>query len=140
MSDDAFAFAEAASIDKTITVTDDHFTFDPPWVITFGDEADGTYESAVYSIANTVAAGSCSGVVTNTATITGDDEQTLADDSESGHVCVPAVIPPAPPEVEPPSALPNTGGPDLMVLAAGVALLLGGAALVLGDRRRRHRS
>jgi LPXTG-motif cell wall-anchored protein len=38
------------------------------------------------------------------------------------------------------SVLPNTGGPDRWVLAAGLALLLAGATLVVGDRRRRRRS
>jgi LPXTG-motif cell wall-anchored protein len=59
-------------------------------------------------------------------------------------ICTPAVIvtPPvvSPPEVAPPAALPNTGGPDAWVLAAGLALLLGGSSLVIGDRRRRRRS
>ncbi|MBO9522087.1 MAG: hypothetical protein J7518_11170 [Nocardioidaceae bacterium] len=52
---------------------------------------------------------------------------------------------PAPPVVEPPGApsgtpLPNTGGPDLRILLAGLALALGGMALVLSDRRHRRRS
>jgi uncharacterized repeat protein (TIGR01451 family)/LPXTG-motif cell wall-anchored protein len=46
----------------------------------------------------------------------------------------------SPPEAEPPAALPNTGGPNAMALGAGVLLLLGGSALVIGDRRRKHRS
>jgi LPXTG-motif cell wall-anchored protein len=84
---DGFTFTEVASIDKTITVTDDHFTFDPAWVITWGDEGDGTYESAVYSFDTETLPGTCSDVITNTATITGD-EATLDEDSESGKVCV----------------------------------------------------
>jgi uncharacterized repeat protein (TIGR01451 family)/LPXTG-motif cell wall-anchored protein len=45
----------------------------------------------------------------------------------------------SPPQVTPPT-LPNTGGPDSWILAAGMALLLGGSMLVAGDRRRRRRS
>jgi LPXTG-motif cell wall-anchored protein len=86
------------------------------------------------------AAGACN-VHTNTAKILGDEDVQLDDDTADVRVCRPAVSPPpAPPQVEPPSALPNTGGPDAMILAAGVLLLLGGGALVIGDRRRKHRS
>jgi LPXTG-motif cell wall-anchored protein len=135
------------STDQTITVTDDHFDFEPDWVITWGDDSSaedgdgvGVYASDVYSVnAGPVAAGACSAVITNTATITGDAEAVLGSTSESGQVCVPAIIPPLPPEVIPPT-LPNTGGPNAMILAAGVALLLGGSGLVIGDRRRRRRS
>ena len=52
------------------------------------------------------------------------------------------VLPPQevkPPKQHHPSVLPNTGGPDRWLPAAGLALLLAGAALVIGDRRRRHR-
>ena len=51
------------------------------------------------------------------------------------------VLPPK--QVKPqhhPAVLPNTGGPDRWLPAAGLALLLAGAALVAGDRRRKHRS
>lgn len=86
---DGYTFEETESTDQTVTVTDDHFDFDPAWVITWGDEADGTYESAVYSFDTEAVAGTCSEVITNTATITGDDA-TLDQDSESGQVCVEA--------------------------------------------------
>jgi LPXTG-motif cell wall-anchored protein len=69
-------------------------------------------------------------------------ENALASDDATVRVCTPAVVvsPPTPPEVSPPGALPNTGGPDAWVLAAGLVLLLGGSSLVIGDRRRRRRS
>ncbi|HET6167580.1 MAG TPA: LPXTG cell wall anchor domain-containing protein [Marmoricola sp.] len=87
---DGYTFAETASVDKTITVTDDHFDFDPAWVITWGDEADGTYDSPVYSYDTQATAGTCSAVVTNTATITGDGNDVLTQTSENGQVCVEA--------------------------------------------------
>jgi LPXTG-motif cell wall-anchored protein len=134
---DDYTFTENSSIDKTITVTDDHHVFDPAWVITAGDEEDGTYESGVYSFDTAVAtAGTCSPVITNTATVTGDTD-VLAETSESGQVCIPAIIPPAPPEVLPPS-LPNTGGPNATVIAEGLWLVLLGGLLALASRRRRR--
>jgi LPXTG-motif cell wall-anchored protein len=39
-----------------------------------------------------------------------------------------------------PGVLPNTGGPDAWLVAAGMLLLLGGGSLVVSDRRRRRRS
>jgi LPXTG-motif cell wall-anchored protein len=136
------------SVDKTINVTDDHFDFVPDWVITFGEDSSaddgdgvGVYQSDVYSAdAGAVAAGTCSAVITNTATIN-SGETVLGQTSENGKLCRPAVIPPvvSPPQVTPPT-LPNTGGPDSWVLAAGLVLLLGGGTLVAGDRRRRRRS
>ncbi|HET6167579.1 MAG TPA: prealbumin-like fold domain-containing protein [Marmoricola sp.] len=134
---DGYDFVENSSIDKTITVTDDHHVFDPPWVITAGDDPDGTYESGVYSFDTAVAtAGTCSPVITNTATITGDTA-VLEQTSESGQVCIPAVIPPLPPEVLPPT-LPDTGGPSPTMLAEGLWLVLLGGLLVVGSRRRRR--
>jgi LPXTG-motif cell wall-anchored protein len=55
------------------------------------------------------------------------------------------VLPPkqvvvSPPKQHHPAVLPNTGGPNGMWLAGGLALLIAGGALVLGDRRRKHRS
>jgi LPXTG-motif cell wall-anchored protein len=85
---DGYTFTEASSVDKTITVTDDHFTFDPAWVITAGDEEDGTYESGVYSVDTKTPAGECSDVITNTASVLGDNDALLDQDSESGQVCV----------------------------------------------------
>jgi LPXTG-motif cell wall-anchored protein len=69
------------------------------------------------------------------ATAAGHDECTTANHTP------PLVLPPvvSPPQVTPPS-LPNTGGPDRWILAAGLLLLLGGSTLVAGDRRRRRRS
>jgi LPXTG-motif cell wall-anchored protein len=87
---DGYTFTETSSVDKTITVTDDHFDFDPAWVITWGDEADGTYDSPVYSYDTHAATGTCSDVVTNTATITGDNDDVLTQTSENGQVCVEA--------------------------------------------------
>jgi large repetitive protein len=89
-------FTESASVDKTITVTDDLVPFDPAWVITWGDDSSaddgdgiGVYESDVYSVDTEAEAGTCSDVLTNTATITGD-EDVLDESSESGQVCVEA--------------------------------------------------
>jgi LPXTG-motif cell wall-anchored protein len=50
------------------------------------------------------------------------------------------VSPPSPPKQHHPAVLPNTGGPDVGLLGAGLVLLLGGGLLVAGDRRRKHRS
>jgi LPXTG-motif cell wall-anchored protein len=81
--------------------------------------------------------GACSPVVTNTATITGDEDSVLGTTSESGRVCIPAVIPPSPPEVLPPT-LPNTGGPNGTLLAEGLWLVMLGGLLLLGSRRKRR--
>jgi LPXTG-motif cell wall-anchored protein len=112
-------------------------------------EYDHTFSGSILP-----AAGSCKDV-TNTAWLTvapppevllsralAAPENALASDDATVRVCTPAVIvsPPTPPEVSPPAALPNTGGPDAWLLAAGVVLLLGGGSLVVGDRRRRRRS
>lgn len=150
----SISFAQASWTDHTVVVTDDHHVFDPAWVISYGDEEDGTYESAVYSTDTQAAAGTCSAVVTNVATLDAlaievpsrlASVPALADDSESGRVCVnappsPPVVVVSPPEQQHPAVLPNTGGPDGWLLGGGLALLLAGATLVLGDRRRRRRS
>jgi LPXTG-motif cell wall-anchored protein len=134
---DPIVWDETAT-DQTITVTDDHYDFDPAWVIAAGDEEDGTYESGVYSFDTMWATqGACSPVVTNTATITGDEDAVLDTTSESGQVCIPAVIPPSPPEVLPPT-LPNTGGPNGTLLAEGLWLVMLGGLLLLGSRRKRR--
>ena len=150
-TDDAALSFDVTEFDETVMVDDDHFDFPGGWTITVGDEDDGTYESAVYSIETGALPGTCSAVITNTATVTAVvvPVPTLAkvagpvplQDSESGQVCVNA-IPPLPPIVSPPHphVLPNTGGPDAWVFAAGLALLLAGGTLVLADQRRKRRS
>jgi len=50
-------------------------------------------------------------------------------------ICVPAVIPPEPPQESP---LPDTGGPDGQLLLWGLGMLLSGAAIVLMSARRRR--
>jgi len=135
--------------DKTVVVSDDHFNFVPAWVISWGDEVDGVYESAVYSTDTATATGTCSAVITNTATVSAVQiviglvaapPPVLAQNSESGQACVRAVVV-SPPRPEPhPNVLPNTGGPQAGVFAVGLALLLGGGTLVLVDQRRRRRS
>jgi LPXTG-motif cell wall-anchored protein len=144
---DGYTFDDESSTDKTITVTDDHHAFDPAWVITWGDAEGGTYDSPVYSTNTQTAAGSCSAVITNVGTVV-SGELALLRDSESGKVCVNAppappvapVVAVSPPKQQHPSVLPNTGGPGLWPLGAGLALLLAGGTLALGGRRRRRRS
>ncbi len=80
-----------------------------------------------------------------TWTQTDDPEESGPHSSTSNAVTDAAneVLPPAqvePPHVKPPKALPNTGGPDVWILLAGIALLLGGGLLVTGGRLRRRRS
>jgi uncharacterized repeat protein (TIGR01451 family) len=77
----------------------------------------------------------------NTATLTAANTPQSPTASASTTVVCPRVIvsPPKPPQVSPPSVLPNTGGPDGRLLGAGVVLLFGGATLVAGDARRRRR-
>jgi LPXTG-motif cell wall-anchored protein len=86
------------------------------------------------------AAGACNDHV-NTAEILGDEDAFIDDDDATVRVCTPAVAPPvvSPPQVLPPS-LPNTGGPDAWLLAAGLGLVLVGGLVLAGDRRRKHRS
>ena len=142
-----FNFDET-EFDKTVMVDDDHFDFPGGWQITYG-EGDGSYESPVYSFETGTQPGTCSAVITNTATVSAVIVPVLArvtgtpplQTSESGQVCVNAVPIVLPPKQQPhPHVLPNTGGPDAWVLAAGMALLLGGAGLVLADQRRKRRS
>jgi uncharacterized repeat protein (TIGR01451 family)/LPXTG-motif cell wall-anchored protein len=76
----------------------------------------------------------------NTASLTASNAQGLtASASTTVANCI-IVSPPSPPKLHHPAVLPNTGGPDRWIPAAGLALLVAGAALVAGDRRRRHRS
>jgi LPXTG-motif cell wall-anchored protein len=141
---------EETEFDKTVVVDDDHFDFPGGWTITWGDEEDGTYESPVYSIETGTQPGTCSAVITNTATVSAAvvvpvDARVTGpvplSDSESGQVCVNAVPIVLPPKQQPhPHVLPNTGGPDAWVLATGLAMLLGGGALLLADQRRKRRS
>jgi uncharacterized repeat protein (TIGR01451 family) len=75
----------------------------------------------------------------NTAALTATNTPQAPNASASTTVVCPEVIV-SPPQVSPPAVLPNTGGPDSRLLGAGFVLLLGGATLVAGDRRRRRRS
>jgi LPXTG-motif cell wall-anchored protein len=146
---DGYTFV-ATETGKTVTVDDDHFDFPGGWTITAGDQADGTYESPVYSIETGTQPGTCSPVITNTASLVGTVVPSVLarvtgppplQTSESGQVCVNAVPIVLPPKQQPhPHVLPNTGGPDAWVFAAGLAMLLGGGALVLADQRRKRRS
>jgi LPXTG-motif cell wall-anchored protein len=102
----------------------------------FAVEYDHTYTGGM------PAAGTCNNRL-NTAWFTGDDAETPLDSATATvRICTPAVIvsPPSPPKQRPPAVLPNTGGPNSWILAAGLALLLAGGSLVLTDRRRRRRS
>jgi uncharacterized repeat protein (TIGR01451 family)/LPXTG-motif cell wall-anchored protein len=99
------------------------------------DLAPGASES-VHVVSRTTVA-SCR-AYPNTASLTATNHPSLTDGATTTVTgCV--VVSPPPPEVIPPS-LPNTGGPDLWYLAAGLVLVLGGSLLVLGDQRRRRRS
>jgi LPXTG-motif cell wall-anchored protein len=82
-------------------------------------------------------------LVTSVGSSNCPDTQTAAghEECKTDNNTPPLVLPPvvSPPQVTPPS-LPNTGGPNRWILAAGLLLLLGGSTLVAGDRRRRRRS
>ncbi|NHB84647.1 hypothetical protein G7085_08585 [Tessaracoccus sp. HDW20] len=68
--------------DDTVTVTDDHFTFDPVWVV---DLADGAQTRSYEVTWNVGTAGTCE-VFTNTASIDGDDGFT-AETSADAEAC-----------------------------------------------------
>lgn len=73
-----FSFSEAASTNKTITVTDDKHVFSPAWTITWS--AAGTTSSKSYTWTTAGVPGTCDGRQTNTARIveTGQTAATTA--------------------------------------------------------------
>jgi uncharacterized repeat protein (TIGR01451 family)/LPXTG-motif cell wall-anchored protein len=75
----------------------------------------------------------------NVASLTATNAPSLEARASTTVVNCVIVSPPSPPKQHHPSVLPNTGGPDRWLPAAGLLLLLAGAALVAGDRRRKHR-
>ncbi len=82
-----FANATVTEVDKTATVTDDQHTFSPAFG-PFTWAAQGTtHVSDVYSRTATVTTGSCSAVLSNTATVTGNTTGVLDTDSAYGKVC-----------------------------------------------------
>jgi uncharacterized repeat protein (TIGR01451 family) len=102
------------------------------------DLAPGASES-VHVVSGTTTA-SCQNYP-NVASLAADNAPSLtANASTAVAGCVLPVVVVSPPKQHHPAVLPNTGGPDLRLLGAGVVLLLGGGLLVAGDRRRRHRS
>ena len=83
-----YAFgAETTAVNKTVTVTDDHHTFPGGWTITWNPNDGVVNTSPVYSSTVEVTPGSCSAVLANTATLTGDDNQVVGQDSAYGRVC-----------------------------------------------------
>jgi LPXTG-motif cell wall-anchored protein len=114
------------------------------WQDVFASTSPAAHQVAVeydhtYTGSAMPAAGTCSNLV-NTAWFTGDAAATvLGSDTATVQVCTPAVIV-SPPEQQHPNVLPNTGGPALGLLAAGLVLLIGGGVLIAGDRRTRRRS
>ena len=93
-------------------------------------------ESLTVHVASATTNSSCK-AYPNAASLTATNAPALeatASTSVTGCVIV------SPPVVEPPAALPNTGGPNAWPLVAGSVLLLGGASLVAGGRLRRRRS
>jgi LPXTG-motif cell wall-anchored protein len=133
----------ATETDKDVTIVDDHHPlwapdYTDPWTISW--TAEGVTETRTYTRKLSAAPGACTTEVNRADVMSG--ETSLDDASATAKLCVAAVIvsPPKPPVVKPPAALPNTGGPNVWYLGAGLALLLAGSSLVLGDRRRKHRS
>lgn len=83
-----YAFgAETTSVNKTVTVTDDHHTFAPALQFTWG-VGGPVHTSAVYTQSFSAAPGTCSAVLANTATLTGDNSAVLGTDSAYGKLCV----------------------------------------------------
>lgn len=82
-----YAFGgETTSINKTVTITDDNYTFDPAWVLEWTAEGNETV-SDVYEIELSAPAGECSAVLANTGTVTGDEDAVLATDTAYGQLC-----------------------------------------------------
>jgi len=93
-------------------------------------------ESEVVHVVSGTSTASCK-AYPNVASLTATNAPELTANATTTVSCPivsPPQIPPLPPE------LPNTGGPDIWMVAAGLVLLLGGGTLVAGDRRRRRRS
>jgi uncharacterized repeat protein (TIGR01451 family)/LPXTG-motif cell wall-anchored protein len=101
------------------------------------DLAAGASES-VHVVSATNSISSCA-AYPNVASLTASNAPGL---SASATTTVTNCVVVSPPIVSPPhpAVLPNTGGPDLGLLGAGMVLLLGGGTLVASDRRRRRRS
>jgi len=141
-----------SEVDSSVTVHDDRAsgqdivigTLD--WATVFAMTGHKTVIHYSVGLTNLPAAGSCANKV-NTVWVVGHDgihldaDQNSANNKATVQVCTAAVIV-SPPIVSPPhpAVLPNTGGPDRWLFAAGLALLLAGGTLVVGDRRRRRRS
>jgi len=84
-----YAFgAETTSIDKTVTVTDDHHVFPGDFQVTWTAENDVT-TSDTYTIPFQAVPGDCSAIIQNTATLTGEDSGVLGTSSAFGQICVP---------------------------------------------------
>lgn len=82
-----YAFGEeTTSINKSVTITDDHHTFDPAWVIEWSAEGNESV-SDVYEIDLSAPAGECSEVLANTAAVIGDEDAVLDDDTAYGQLC-----------------------------------------------------
>ncbi len=83
----AYAFgAETTSINKTVTITDDHHVFPGGLQFTWG-VGGPVHTSAVYTQSFSTAPGTCSAVLANTATLTGDNAVVLGTDSAYGKLC-----------------------------------------------------
>jgi LPXTG-motif cell wall-anchored protein len=151
------AVAEAdwnvTEVDSTVTVHDDQATGQDiviatlDWATVYAMDQHRRVIHYTVSLTGLPAAGSCNTKV-NTVWIVGHDLVHLDADENSANnmatvqVCTPAIVvlPPKPPQQPHPHVLPNTGGPNAWVFAAGLALLLSGGALVLADQRRKRRS
>jgi hypothetical protein len=140
----ALAWNDPTEIDKTLAVYDDKVT-EGAAPVHLGDavwNAEGTPTTFDYQLTFTVPAsteGSCAPEFDNLAWLGGDGvTPTELQSGASAIICVPAVIPPEPPQKSP---LPDTGGPDAQLLLWGLALLVtGGGVVLLTSRRRERRS
>lgn len=75
---------EVTTVDKTVTVTDTQYTFDPAWVIEYGS-GNGTYTDEYTLTLDAGTVGECV-VFDNTATVTGSQDGIWSDD-ESVSLC-----------------------------------------------------
>jgi len=138
----ALSWNTPTEIDKTLAVYDNKVT-EGAAPVHLGDavwNAEGTPTTFTYQLTLTVPAsteGSCAPPFENLAWLGGDGvTPTELQSGAEAVICVPAVIPPAPPVIHP---LPPTGGPDVKLLLWGLALVGAGGALVLATSRRRER-